>query len=440
MRWALDMDLGGWDPVVRVVPFVLGVAILAMTFSSLVRTMVIPRNRVSSMYAMMIRANDGIFRLLTRLRRSYTTRDRLLAWSGAMGIILALVVWMLSFLLAYALMIFGVSDGSISDSILQAGSGLLTLGLVGSPTGSVTFVDFLAAITGPAVIALLIGFLPTLYQAYLTREDQVLLSSAVTGAPAWGPEMLSRSQLINGEDNLPDLYEAWVRWTAQTRLTQTLYPALNRFRSPVGSRSWLISLLATMDSAALKVALRQEVPDARTVAVLEQGAQTILSLYATEVEIKQALPFRRWGKRLEVTLTIFGLSSRQGGASEQFTGPSAGLSPATVAVAKALTIDNLRGRLSDTKDVFNEYATQESTLTREEFDHALDVMRRAGVAMDRDPDEAFEIFRRERGRYEAAAYNLAELLYVVRAPWSGSRSPRTPVIWPTLAVDQLPGS
>jgi len=440
MVWALDMDLGGWDPIVRVLPFLAGAVILAVTFGSLIRTMVIPRDRVSSLYAVIIRTNDTIFRALMRMRRDFATRDRVLAWSGVMGIILALFVWLASFLLAYGLMIFGVSRGGFIDSILQAGSGLFTLGVLGQPTGSVTAVDFLAAMTGPAVIALLIGFLPTLYSAYLNREDQVLVSSALTGAPAWGPEMLCRSQLINGSDNLPNIYQQWVEWAAQLRLTQSLYPALNRFRSPVGSRNWLISLLATMDSAALRLAVHTAKPDVRTVALLEQGAQTILSLYATEVEIRQALPFRRWSRRLEVTLSIFGISSRKGSSGQEFTGPSAGLTPQTVAVAKALTIDNLRGRLSDVKDVFDEYATQLSTITREEFDHALDLMRRAGVDMDRDPDEAFDIFRHERGRYESAAYNLAELLYVVRAPWSGSRKPPTPFLWPTFAVDQLSDS
>lgn len=440
MLWALDVNLGAWDPVVRVLPFFAGLLILGFTFSSLIRTMVIPRDRVSSLYAVIIRSNDAVFRLIMRLRRTFASRDRVLAWSGVMGIILALIVWLGSFMVGYGLMIYGVSEGGAIDSLLQAGSGLFTLGVMGQPTGSVTAVDFLAAMTGPVVIALLIGFLPTLYSTYLSREDQVLVSSALTGAPAWGPEMLSRAQLIEGSDNLPNIYQTWIDWTSQVRLTQSLYPALNRFRSPVESRNWLISLVATMDSAALRLAMNKAQPDVRTVALLEQGAQTILSLYATEVEIKQALPFRRWGRRLEVTLSIFGVSAHRGTSTKKFVGPSAGLTEQTVAVAKALSIDNLRGRLADTKGLFDQYATELSTITREEFDHAIDLLRRAGVPMDRDPDEAFEIFRHERGRYEAATYHLAQILYVVRAPWTGDRDPATPVLWPTLAVDQLPDS
>ncbi|MEK9809515.1 MAG: hypothetical protein VW362_03655, partial [Candidatus Nanopelagicales bacterium] len=158
MVWTLDVDLGALDPVVRVLPFILGLLIVGFTFSSLVRTMVIPRDRISSLYAVIIRSTDVAFRLLMRMRRNFTARDRVLAWSGVMGIILALIVWLVSFMLGYGLMIYGVSQGGAIDSLLQAGSGLFTLGVMGQPTGSVTAVDFLAAMTGPVVIALLIGF------------------------------------------------------------------------------------------------------------------------------------------------------------------------------------------------------------------------------------------------------------------------------------------
>ena len=57
----------------------------------------------------------------------------------------------------------------------------------------------------------------------------------------------------------------------------------------------------------------------------------------------------------------------------------------------------------------------------------------AGVTVDRDRDEAFEIFRRIRGRYESAAYHLAARFYFTPAPWTGPRTPATPVMWPSLA-------
>ena len=438
MVLALDGDAGTWGPVVRLVPFMLGLVIFTLTFGSLVRTMVIPRNKVSVLYALIIRSNDFLFRGLMRLRPTFAGRDRILAWSGAMGIIIALIVWLMFFLLAYALMIFGVSNSDMLNSLLQAGSGLFTLGLIGTPGQGVTIVDFVAAMTGPAVIALLIGFLPTLYQAYLGREARVLLAAAVTGAPAWGPELLCRTQLLEGDNDLPENFEQWSSWAAQVRLSQTLYPALNRFRSPAANRNWLVSLIAVMDAAALRLAICSGSPDKRTVGLLEEGGQAILSLYATERDIRQALPQRRWKHELETTLAIFGVTRHSDDLPAKPASPEAGLTENMVAVARAVTTDNLRGRLSDSQDSFHHIPTITSNLTRAEFDYALDLMRRAGVKIERDPDKAFEIFTHERGRYEHAACNLAQMLYAPRAPWTGPRKPDTPVMWPSLAVDQLP--
>ena len=94
---------------------------------------------------------------------------------------------------------------------------------------------------------------------------------------------------------------------------------------------------------------------------------------------------------------------------------------------------SLRSRIPVTREAVMTYETRDSTLTREEFDYALDYMASAGITIERDRDEAFAIFRSIRGRYEAAAYHLAQRFYLTPAPWSGPRNPDTPVIWPALA-------
>jgi hypothetical protein len=52
-------------------------------------------------------------------------------------------------------------------------------------------------------------------------------------------------------DELPPLYSDWERWAAAVSESHANYPALMWFRSPVSSRSWLVGLVAMMDSAAL---------------------------------------------------------------------------------------------------------------------------------------------------------------------------------------------
>ena len=418
MTWALDFDAGAWDPIVRIVPFLLGLFLLLSAALSIVRTLVIPRMSISWIFAVVIRSTDAVFWLVARLLRGFNARDRLLAWSGPIGIMVALVVWLALFLCGYTLLIFGISDASLGQSALQAGSGLLTLGIVGNPRDDVTVVDVIAAMTGPAVIALLIGFLPTLYTSYLARESRVLLEAGISGAPPWGPEFLARVQLLEGDKDLSDIFGEWIPWVAQVRLTQTLYPSLSRFRSSVSTRNWLIALLSVLDAATLRIALRDEPPNPRTVALLQQGAQAILTIDAAEIGIDSAIRLRPWERRIQNTFSVFGVSARD----------------SAEAVAEAVTLDALRGRLAPTKDLLLKYEARESTITREEFGQALDYLRLAGVTIQRSDDEAFDIFRHVRGRYESAAYHLAQRFYLTPAPWSGPRHPAVPVVWPALAA------
>jgi hypothetical protein len=434
--WALESGYGSWEPALRILALIAGILLLLTAAMSIVRTMVIPRLTISFVYAIVLRTTDGLFTGAARLMRTYQQRDRILAWSGPVGIIAALIVWLLLFLIAYALLIFGVTEATLLNSLLQAGSGLLTLGLIGTPTDDVTAIDFVAAMTGPAVIALLIGFLPTLYQAYLGRESKVLLSTGFTGAPAWGPEALARTQLLDAEQDLPQTYAEWVTWCTQVRLSQTLYPALSRFRSPVASRNWLVSLVAVVDSAAMRIAIRSGPPDPRALEFISQASQTILSVSVTEVGIDSVVRLRRWRSRLDETLHAFGVAEQDGTAAPLRTNAAIGLSPGMAAVSKAITVDNLRARIGNSKvDSFRlEYSGLESSLPRQEFDKAIAYIRSAGVAVQRTDDEAFAVFIRLRGSYEAAAYRLAQRFYVPRAPWTGVRSPEIPVVYPTLAA------
>ena len=52
-------------------------------------------------------------------------------------------------------------------------------------------------------------------------------------------------------DELPPLYADWERWAAAVSESHANYPGLMWFRSPVSTRSWLVALVAMMDSAAL---------------------------------------------------------------------------------------------------------------------------------------------------------------------------------------------
>src|SRR5262249_57943921 len=111
-----------------------------------------------------------------------------------------------------------------------------------------------AAGRGLAWVAMLIAYLPVLYAPFNRREIQVTTLVGLAGAPAWGPELLARQALIGDVAYLPKVYERWTEWAADISESHTNYRTLAYFRSPDPQASWLLSLLAVLDAAALHLA------------------------------------------------------------------------------------------------------------------------------------------------------------------------------------------
>lgn len=431
MLQALDFDVGAWDPVVRVVPFAIGVLLFIFNTLSLVRTMVIPRAIPSLLAASVTRVVNRLYALAARLHPNFARRDRILSWNGPIAVFTNLAVWLVIYVFAYALMIFGISDYSFAQSLEAAGSGLFTLGLWGSPTDSQTFVEFMAAATGPVVIALLIGFLPTLYSAWLSRENATSLLGTMAGEPAWGPELLARVSLLQAQDRLTGIFMTWTSWAADVRLAQTLYPPLSRMRSAIAERHWLISLLAVVDAAALSNALNSKGPRVQALSLIEEGSLTMNALLAVELSQRTSRALRLAARRAIRPHHQHVDYSEFLQHLDEIPSDSAGIS----AVRKAISSDTLRTGMGTAGGEILGDEAHPISLTRADFDEAVAMLKRAGAPIDTDLDRAWAYFSATRQRYEYSAYRLALIYDVVRAPWSGDRDPTTPVIAPTHAAD-----
>jgi hypothetical protein len=332
------------------------------------------------------------------------------------------------YLLAYGLLIYGASGSDFGDSVRQAGSSLFTLGFASVNTEDQTVIDFMAAATGPIVIALLIGFLPTIYSSYLEREVDITMLSATGGEPAWGPELLSRLAIGGTLDGLPTIYMEWAKWAARLRLTHVTYPVLVYVRSARAMRHYAIALLAVMDAAALKLALNTSLPRKEAFALLLEGGQTFEVLY---VFLFQK---RTWRTRAPFSGLFTGRFSRADLATSRLPDWNDRMR----AVHLAADMDALQSLDGDAVRALERGEQQALTLTRADFDRAVEVLRRSGFPIERDLDEAWDLFRAARGRYEFAALQICRKLDVTPAPWSGERRVPTPTIWPTLACDVLP--
>jgi hypothetical protein len=109
-----------------------------------------------------------------------------------------------------------------------------------------------------------------------------------------------------------------------------------------------------------------------------------------------------------------------------------------IATEIAASQDSAQGQDRQAMAALSAGATETRGVTREEFDRAVDLLRRAGFPIENDPDVAWPAFCAARSRYEFAALAVAERLDATPAPWSGPRRVPTPVMYPTSVVDVLP--
>ncbi|MFJ2781812.1 hypothetical protein [Kitasatospora sp. NPDC087315] len=351
-----------------------GVLILLLTIASILRTLVVPRGLYSALAYRLWWGLRTLLRLSAAPFGTYHAQDRAQTWLAPLILLGMLAVWLSSMLLAYTLLLHGISELNWAVSFREAGSSLFTLGFASGERLHLSALDFLAAASGPLVIALQIAYLPTLYAAYNRREVEVTLLQSRAGEPAWGPELLARQWLVDTETALPQLYRDWERLAADIGESHSNYPVLLSFRSPRPHRSWVVGLVTVMDAAAIHLAVSPDSapPEARL--VLRAGFTAMRD------------------------------------------------------IARSLRVGFDPDPTPDTPVL----------LTFAEFDAAVSMITAAGFPRERPAAEAWPHFHGWRVNYEALAYELARRSDAVPALWTGPRDFRTAAIPPARPTDRRP--
>ncbi|GAA4052589.1 hypothetical protein GCM10023063_46140 [Arthrobacter methylotrophus] len=269
--------------------FSVGMAGLLLTWMSVIGTLIVPRSLRSTLSRVTALATMRVFLAITKPVASYEVRDRILAWQSPMSLFVRLLVWVILFDLSFSLLLLPFVDGDMWQAASEAGSAMFTLGYAAPSNVGNTVLVYVAAYTGLIVIALQIGYLPTLYAAFNRREAEVTLLVSRAGSPSWGPELLVRTRFgmaaQTSTSELSELYRTWERWAADVAESHSTYLTLVWFRSPSPQSNWLNSLLSVMDAAALQLSLSPEsAPSTRARLVLRMGF-TCLNQVARAIRI-----------------------------------------------------------------------------------------------------------------------------------------------------------
>ena len=336
---------------------VAGIVIVTLTWIGMLDTLVVPRGLSSRLAAIVSKVVRRLFLVVANRFDEYDSKDAVLVLQGPITLLLLLVTWIVSFLLGYALILYPIEHVSFVRTIEEVGSAFFTLGFAGPRSTGASLVHIVAAFTGLIVIALQIAYLPTLYASFNRRETLVTMLQSRAGSPAWGPEILRRHYAVGIVDNLRPLFEEWEQWAADVAESHTNYPILVSFRSPHPLRSWIVGLLAVIDSAALYAALSPSSVPSEARLCIRMGFNCMRDI-ATAMQI----PFDP-----------------------------------------------------------DPLPTDPIELTFEEFHGAVNQLKEVGFPMERSAEEAWPHFRGWRVNYESVAYALADFAVAPPGPWSGPR-------------------
>ncbi|HZE80732.1 MAG TPA: potassium channel family protein [Candidatus Polarisedimenticolia bacterium] len=249
--------------MLKIFAVILGLLLILMVLWETFETIVLPR-RVTRQFRLtrfFYRSTWRPWTWLAALRSNKKKHDSLLSYYGPLSLLLLLALWAVTLVVGFGLLHYGLHDklsgalfaSDFGNAMYLSGTTLFTLGLgdvlPASPLGR--FITVLEAGIGFGYLALVIGYLPVLYQAFSRREVTISLLDARAGSPPTAYELLRRQSGVHGLEALTQLLEDWEIWSADLMESHLSYPVLAYFRSQHDNQSWIASLTAILDVCAL---------------------------------------------------------------------------------------------------------------------------------------------------------------------------------------------
>lgn len=231
---------------------------------------------------------------VARKMRHGNRREFYLSYYGPLSLIVMLVIWAAMITVGFALLQWGISDPlhapekiwSFGTYLYMSGTTFVTLGYgdVVPLTGLGRFLAVAEAGMGFLFLALIIGYVPVIYQAFSRREINISLLDSRAGSPPSAAELLRRSYRDRKMDELVQFMREWERWCAELLESHLSYPVLTYYRSQHERQSWLAALTCILDTCALLIVGFEDVstPTVRfTYALARHAAVDLAQVYGT---------------------------------------------------------------------------------------------------------------------------------------------------------------
>ncbi len=251
---------------------ILGFLLVCIPLQDGFETIILPRRvaRRFRLARLFYRLCWSLWSLPARKMHAGNRREYYLALFGPLSLVLLLILWGCLLILGYACLQWGLYSAlnipnpatNFGTYLYMSGTTFITLGL-----GDVLPVSTLArtlvvieASTGFAFLALVIGYVPVIYQAFSRREANITLLDARAGSPPSAGELLRRHARKGDISEILDYLHEWEHWCAELLESHISYNVLVYYRSQHPQQSWLGAITTVLDTCALILAGIEEVP------------------------------------------------------------------------------------------------------------------------------------------------------------------------------------
>jgi hypothetical protein len=248
-------------PVLPSLIALLALALLALVLQDAFEVMLLPRRvqRRRRLMRLHFRATWAAWSALALRIASGPRREHLLSLYGPLSMLLLFALWAASLILGFGTLEWALqpSPGPVdpgspwAEQLYMSGVTFFTLGYgdVVPRSGAARLVAVCEAGTGIGFIAVVIGYLPVLYQLFSRREAHVIQLDGRAGSPPTATTMLCRHAESLGK--LDELLRAWEVWGSELLESHLSYPMLAYYRSQHDDQSWLAAMGCVMDACAL---------------------------------------------------------------------------------------------------------------------------------------------------------------------------------------------
>jgi hypothetical protein len=147
-------------------------------------------------------------------------------------------------------------EPSLPTYLYLSGTTFFTLGYGDiTPTGALGRVlAVLESGLGFGFLAVVVSYLPVLFQAFSQREAVISLLDARASSPPSAAQALLRLAKAGNPAAIDPLLASWERWAAELLESHLSFPVLSYYRSQHDNQSWLAALTAMLDTCALLIA------------------------------------------------------------------------------------------------------------------------------------------------------------------------------------------